>query len=134
MLHALDEALSRGAPQAAIVGTDAPTLPVAHVSKMLSLPTDIGLGPAEDGGYYCVSAKRTHPAMFDGVVWGSRDAMQETLAACEQCGLTAALGPVWFDVDEPADLDRLFSLADLPRHTKKWMRDNCLERGAASLI
>ena len=29
----------------------------------------VALGPAEDGGYYAICCRRTHPAMFAGVAW-----------------------------------------------------------------
>src|SRR5437016_5631270 len=67
MLHALDHALLRGHPKAIILGTDAPTLPVAHVEHLLASKADVALGPTDDGGYYAVAARKTHFCMFEDV-------------------------------------------------------------------
>jgi hypothetical protein len=36
--------------------------------------------------------------------------------------MTVETGSEWFDVDKPADLDRLLTAADLPRHTAGWYK------------
>jgi len=41
MLHALSTALARGREQVCIVGSDAPTLPAAHLRALLSSPADV---------------------------------------------------------------------------------------------
>src|SRR5713226_136452 len=45
MLHALRTALARGCERVCIVGSDAPTLPVAHIEALLSGSADVALGP-----------------------------------------------------------------------------------------
>ncbi|MEX2261207.1 MAG: TIGR04282 family arsenosugar biosynthesis glycosyltransferase [Bryobacteraceae bacterium] len=117
MFAALDRALAAGHPQAAILGSDAPTLPANHVHSLLASPADVALGPSEDGGYYGIACRRVHARMFDRVEWSSPRACEQTAAAARACGLTVALGPEWFDVDEPADLERLRQSPLLPRHT-----------------
>jgi rSAM/selenodomain-associated transferase 1 len=123
MLHALDQALRLGHPRAVIVGSDAPTLPAAHVERLLASTADVALGPTDDGGYYAVSCSRTHPHMFNDVAWSGPLALEHTLRALERCGLSVELGPRWFDVDEPADLDRLAASADLPPRTAHWFAE-----------
>ncbi len=110
MLKALTSALDRGHPRAMIVGSDSPGLPPAFIRELLSSSADIAIGPAEDGGYYAIAATRVHPRMFDAVRWSTSEALAGTLTACEACGLTTALGPAWFDVDTPDDLERLREL------------------------
>ena len=39
--------------------------------------------------------------------WSQSDTMARTIEAIDRCGLSVELGPPWFDVDEPGDLDRL---------------------------
>lgn len=109
--------LSALRPGATIVGTDAPTVPVEHLEKLPHVDADIVLGPAEDGGYYAIYARRVHPLMFADVDWSRRDTLAQTQRALERCGLTFACGPMWWDVDEPADLARLAACTDLPPHT-----------------
>lgn len=121
MLHALDAALRAGAPVAAILGADVPDVPASYVEQILLSPADVTLGPAEDGGFYAIAARRVHPDMFRDVPWSTSETLVRTLAAVERCGLTAALGPVWYDVDEPADLIKLARTPNLPRHTREWL-------------
>lgn len=90
-----------------IAGSDAPTLPVAHLRRLLDASSDVAIGPAEDGGYYAISARRTHPEMFAGVEWSSGRELQQTIIACRACGLTVELGDSWYDIDTAADLLRL---------------------------
>ncbi|MFN7919260.1 MAG: TIGR04282 family arsenosugar biosynthesis glycosyltransferase [Bryobacteraceae bacterium] len=90
-----------------IVGSDAPTLPPDHLRRLLSAASDVALGPAEDGGYYAIFARKTHPAMFAGVEWSSGRELRQTVTACEACGLTVELGEPWFDIDTLEDLRRL---------------------------
>ena len=96
-----------------IAGSDAPSLPLAHLTRLLQTPGDVVIGPAEDGGYWAILARRTHPRMFAGVEWSTPHAREQTIAACRACGLDVALGPAWFDVDEPADLRRLAAHPEL---------------------
>lgn len=103
MLAALE---SRPGP-VMIVGSDAPTLPLDHLRGLLASQADVALGPAEDGGYYAIAARRTHPDMFEGVEWSSGRELKQTVAACQACGLSVELGEPWFDVDTAADLLRL---------------------------
>ncbi|MEO8127210.1 MAG: TIGR04282 family arsenosugar biosynthesis glycosyltransferase [Bryobacteraceae bacterium] len=120
MFHALQQALLRGHERAMIVGTDAPTLPVEHLEQLLASESDVALGPTDDGGYYAIACRHTHPAMFDHVIWSGPQTLEHTVHAIERAGLSVALGPRWFDVDEPADLERLALSADLPPHTARW--------------
>ena len=101
---ALSEALGAGRPQAMVVGSDAPTLPLDHLERLLDSSADVALGPCEDGGYYAICCRRIAPAMFAGVEWGGPAALQQTLSAARACGLTIETGPLWYDVDSPADL------------------------------
>lgn len=117
MLHALDAALHSGATPALIVGGDVPTLPAHHLTAVLASDADVVLGPSEDGGYYAISCRRTHPHMFEKVEWSSPSALEQTAGAARACGLSVAFGPPWFDIDSAADIDRLLASGPLPRHT-----------------
>jgi rSAM/selenodomain-associated transferase 1 len=114
MLHALD------GKRSCIVGSDAPTLPVSYIEALLASPADVALGPCEDGGYYAISCRRTHPEMFRGVEWSSARALEQTEEAARRCGLSIARGPGWYDVDRIEDLRRLREEDNLPKHTRLW--------------
>lgn len=122
ILHALEAALAAGRPKAAVIGSDSPTLPAAHLLSLLALDCDVALGPTEDGGYYAIACRKTAPGMFRGVKWSGADTLDSTVRAARLCGLSVQLGPAWFDVDEPADLDRLAASSTLPCFTARWFR------------
>lgn len=113
-LHAaLEEALARGWERVAILGTDAPDLPAAHIARLFDADADVCLGPAEDGGFWGIACRRVAAGMFEGVPWSSPHTMAATVQACRASGLSVALAPWWADVDEPADLVRLAASASL---------------------
>lgn len=123
MLHALSTALSQGRERLCIVGSDAPTLPPDHLRTLLVSPADLALGPCEDGGYYAIACRRTHPGMFDRVAWSSSEALIQTERAARAAGLTVERGPVWYDVDLPEDVRRLERDPNLPSHTRHWFEE-----------
>jgi uncharacterized protein len=122
MFHALCEALDAGHSQVVIVGSDCPDLPASHVVELMRSEADVSIGPTEDGGYWGIACRRVHPAMFEGVRWSTPSALEDTLHTARRYGLSVEVGPVWHDVDTPADLDRLRRATDLPRHTAKRLR------------
>ena len=91
-----------------IVGSDAPTLPAEHLQEILESPSDVTLGPTEDGGYYAIACRMPLPdAVFRGVRWSTEHTLGDTVHAAKECGLTVGLGREWWDVDTPEDLERL---------------------------
>ena len=64
-------ALDAGYKPVMILGSDSPTLPASHIRRLLECDADIALGPAEDGGFWGIAARRIHPSMFDGVAWST---------------------------------------------------------------
>src|SRR5439155_2964222 len=51
------------------VGADTPDLPSARVAEafdLLETENDIVIGPARDGGYYLIAARRPQPLLFRG--------------------------------------------------------------------
>lgn len=129
MLATLEGALSRGYRQAAILGSDAPTLPLGHVRALLAAEADVAIGPAEDGGYWGIVARRVSPAMFLDVPWSAADTLERTVAACRSCGLSVEFGPRWFDLDSAESLRRLRRDA-LPPHTRAAL-DEILRAGGS---
>jgi rSAM/selenodomain-associated transferase 1 len=132
MLHALDTGLRAGASRAIILGADAPTVPSGHIETLIASAADVALGPADDGGYYAISARRVHPNMFRGVDWGTHTALSATLRAVAQCSLSVEVGPAWYDVDQPADLVRLAADHNLRSATRNWLARNGFSPAAQS--
>jgi hypothetical protein len=98
-----------GRGPAVILGSDSPTLPDGRIGEALEAlrDHDLVLGPAEDGGYYLIGARRPLPGMFAVVGWGGPGALRDTRAGAERAGGTVALLRPWYDIDRPADLERL---------------------------
>jgi hypothetical protein len=107
MRAALGAALAQGFENVAVLGTDAPDLPAAHLDDLLSGKSDVRLGPAEDGGFWGICCRRIVDTMFNGVPWSTARTLERTQAACLRAGLSVSLAERWADVDEPADLKRL---------------------------
>jgi rSAM/selenodomain-associated transferase 1 len=116
IVEALD---AEGRPAVVVMGSDSPTVPLAYIQSLLATEADVAIGPASDGGYYAIACRRAHPNMFDGVTWSAPTTEDETVAAIEKCGLTVARGPEWYDIDTPADLQRLANDPNLGAATRR---------------
>ena len=91
------------------LGGDAPGLPTAHLERLVALgATGPVLGPADDGGFWGLALQTCPEGALAGVTWSARTTADEV--ASRWPGLVR--GPSWWDVDEPADLDRLRAEVD----------------------
>ena len=113
MARALEEAFSRGAGRALVVGTDHPTLPVERLERAFRLlaSVDLVLGPSDDGGYYAVGVRREAwpgaAGIFRDVPWSTDRVLEVTRARARELGLSRRELPEWYDVDRPPELERL---------------------------
>ena len=91
---------------ALLFGTDLPSLPLHALRALCRMLArrKIVFGPSLDGGYYAIGLRGAMPPVFDGIRWGSRQVLENTMLRLERAGLTAALGPVWHDVDRWPDV------------------------------
>jgi rSAM/selenodomain-associated transferase 1 len=94
-----------GARAVVLVGTDSPTLPVAHVEQAFAEleRADVVLGPASDGGYYLVGCGPSRPPIFEGIAWSTGRVLADTVAALADPRWRLAVLPAWYDVDTPED-------------------------------
>ena len=96
---------------ALLMGTDTPSLPVKLLRKSADLfeanPTVIA--PTLDGGYYLVAMRGKLTDIFKPMNWGGDDVLATTLARLNHNGEPYFLGPWWYDVDRPIDLQFLAS-------------------------
>jgi len=111
MHHALCDGLQHAA-RAMVVGTDCPSIDAAYVQAAVAAldQADVVLGPAEDGGYGLIGARRAAAQrlspLFADVPWGTDRVREITLERCASAGLGCIeLRPVW-DVDTLADWRR----------------------------
>jgi uncharacterized protein len=93
-----------------MVGTDVPSMlpsDIAQAREALAGGHDAVLGPAEDGGYYLMGLNRHAPELFDGIDWGTPRVLAQTRSRLLALGWRShELAPRW-DVDTPADYERL---------------------------
>ena len=108
--HLLTAALKAGADQVVVMDSDSPTLPADYLRQafdVLAGPSDVVLGPCEDGGYYLIGLKRPQPRLLRDIQMSTPYVVRDTLALAGQLGLQVALLPTWYDVDTVAELARL---------------------------
>jgi rSAM/selenodomain-associated transferase 1 len=112
IMHGALEALLGSADSVLVIGTDIPLLTagvLCEACSVLESPCDAVLGPTEDGGYYLFGARRAHPSLFEAMAWSTPHVLAETLCRGRRGGLDMRLGTPLFDVDTPADLQRLLA-------------------------
>lgn len=109
MARYFSTSLARGAEQVVLIGSDSPTLPIAHVDEAFRRleSHDVVLGPSEDGGYYLIAARHAVPPIFEEMPWSESALWRATLDRLEQSRISYAVLPPWYDIDDFADLARL---------------------------
>ena len=121
MHAALGRALGESAC-AILIGSDCPALTARHLrlaARALDEGHDAVFAPAEDGGYALVALKRCEPRLFEALAWSTPSVMEETRTRLRALGWGwHELETLW-DVDVPADYERLLA-------------SGLLERGGAS--
>jgi uncharacterized protein len=109
MHHALEHGLSRH-ESVIIFGADCPALPaqdIREAARALRGGFDAALSPAEDGGYVLIGTRKTDPRLFDNVTWSSAQVMQQTRDNLQQLGWQWKELALQWDIDRPADYQRL---------------------------
>ena len=92
-----------------VVGSDAPDLNAEYLARAAQLlrQSDVVLGPAADGGYVLIGMRRWLPQLFEGIAWGSRQVLEQTLGILDRQSLCYRLLPTLVDIDRPEDLAAL---------------------------
>jgi rSAM/selenodomain-associated transferase 1 len=109
--YALEDLLDEGYYSVAIMNSDSPTLPAAHLRlafDKLSRPgARVVLGPAFDGGYYLIGIKDSEPRLFEDISWSTDRVLKQTIDRANAIGLDVELLPPWYDVDDEQSFERL---------------------------
>jgi hypothetical protein len=106
---ALRRALRAGASCAIAIGADAPhlgRLPLLRAAALLK-GAEVVLGPARDGGYYLIGARRVEGRWFSGIDWGSRRVLAQTVARLRRERVGVRLLRRGSDIDDLAQVRRL---------------------------
>ena len=88
---------------------------------------DVVVGPTDDGGYYLVGAKASHPTLFAADGMGTNSALETLLSRARALGLSIGFADPFYDIDVADDLTRLAAELRLaperaPR-TAVWLKD-----------
>jgi len=103
-------ALATGKGATLVIGTDCPALTADHLraaADALRCGVDVVVYPAEDGGYVLIGTRKAEPALFSAMPWSTAEVMAETRRRLNALGLVWQEPMTLWDVDGPADLDRL---------------------------
>lgn len=94
-----------------LVGSDIPEMRPQHIARAFALlgRHDLVFGPASDGGYWLIGARRARPLprlLFDKVRWSTAHALADTLGTIP-AEHTVGIADTLDDVDDASDYDRL---------------------------
>jgi hypothetical protein len=115
MSHALNDGLARAA-KVLLVGADIPDMThedLREARKALDGGCDAVLGPAEDGGYWLIGARRHDAHLFEQIAWSESDVAQRTRERLRTLGWRWHEVATRWDVDRPEDLRRLAAVPHL---------------------
>ncbi|MBV8191114.1 MAG: TIGR04282 family arsenosugar biosynthesis glycosyltransferase [Alphaproteobacteria bacterium] len=93
-----------------LVGSDIPLMGRRHIWRAFRLlgRHELVFGPASDGGFWLVGARRSRPlpkTLFEGVRWSTADALADSLATLPS-HLSVGFADTLDDVDDGADYAR----------------------------
>jgi rSAM/selenodomain-associated transferase 1 len=118
MLHAAVASLAVST-RVIIMGADCPALTaedLKRAAEALDEQYDAVLMPAEDGGYVLIGLKRWNARLFEDIAWGTDQVMTLTRERLTSLAWRWQELPTSWDVDRPADYERLVAselIADL---------------------
>lgn len=95
------------------IGTDCPVLDEGHLQRSadaLRQGHGATLLPAEDGGYVLIGLRHDAPGVFERIDWSSERVLTQTRERLRALGLAWHEGETLWDVDRPADVERLSRL------------------------
>lgn len=91
-----------------LVGSDIPAMTPRHIARAFALlgRHDLVFGPASDGGFWLIGARRVRPlprALFAGVRWSTAHALADTLRTIP-AGHSVGMADTLDDIDDARDL------------------------------
>ena len=106
------DAFRSGARSVVVIGTDTPWMGRPRLRQAFEALSraEVVIGPAADGGYYLIGARRHAPMLFKGIPWGTGGVLHATLLAIGKARVRYRQLRRDFDLDRPQDLERLGDL------------------------
>lgn len=89
--------------------SDSPHLPASTLETSFDIleTCDLVIGPTNDGGYFLVGARASHPGLFNNDGMGTATALEALLARASNMQLSVRVIESFYDVDVAADLTQL---------------------------
>lgn len=108
LTRAFEEAQAEGCRRVIMIGADCPEMTEADVRGALDalVDLDVVVGPAVDGGYWLLGARRPVPGLFQGVAGGGDAVLAQVQARAREAGLSVGLLRSLADVDSLEDWRR----------------------------
>ena len=110
MLQAIDEQLQENAladGKVVLIGSDCLDLTHFHLQQAIEALSnhEIALLPTRDGGYALIGCRVIDAQLFDGVQWGSRNVLRQTVNNAQSLGYQFSILETVRDIDTLADLN-----------------------------
>ncbi|MEN9871521.1 MAG: hypothetical protein RLZZ171_2513 [Cyanobacteriota bacterium] len=106
MHSSFERTFALGSQRVVIIGTDCPDIEKTILTQAFdSLEHhDLVLGVAEDGGYYLIGLNQPIAELFENIIWGTEQVLNQTKNIAQQLKLNVHYLPTLADVDRPEDL------------------------------
>lgn len=114
------QALSHGlqtCERTLLIGSDCPGYSLSYLQSAAALleTNDVVLGPAADGGYVMIGARRSCPEVFDNMPWSSPRLIGATRERLRKAGLQWQETTPLHDIDSAADLSAFPAYREIAR-------------------
>jgi uncharacterized protein len=122
MYTAITGALNAGNSKVVLIGTDIPEPVSGYIEQAFFTldETDICIGPVTDGGYWLIGMKRA-VNIFEGISWGNKTVLGQTMVLVKQQGLMFHLLPEINDIDTIDDLVKCGQHEVIKQHLSEWL-------------
>ncbi len=126
MSRAFEEGFQTGFENIVLIGTDCPGLSADLVRNAFArlASEEAVLGPANDGGYYLIGLRKTVPALFENIPWGTAEVLHSTLDITAGLRVRVSLLVPLDDIDRPEDLWILKNFEELTGDSVPAERDH----------
>lgn len=107
MFNAINQSLQHY-DRCVLIGSDCPDMDTWYIEQAFDALTDhdIVLGPASDGGYVLIGARRVTASLFENIQWSGEFVLQESLHNAQAIGYSTTLLQTLWDIDTPDDFYR----------------------------
>ena len=89
-----------------VLGMDSPLISTHEIQCALERD-DLCIGPAEDGGYWCLAASNPPKILFQDIPWSQSTVLSTTIQRAKDENLSPFFLQTHYDIDTLADLKRL---------------------------